>query len=294
MWRRATESLAVVCLLGAGIDAPRQAPPSFRGVANAVPLYVTVTDAEGRAVSGLTRDEFEILEDGRARDVAVFAAAHQPVAATLLLDMNGPPVEVPWLRDAATAFVNALAPDDRVRLGTFGDEIFLSPRLTGDRAYLHWLLREELWAAASSPLWNAVDAALAADGEPADRRTIVLLTNGYHAPPRRLDGRVGARDVLDRAEATGTAVFVVTFEAVTLDRRLQLLADRTGGRLTTIQDLSFAPEVFAGIVSDLHTQYMLGFVPARIDGDTHEIEVRVTRPGATVRSRTRYRTVRTP
>ena len=276
--------------LAAAIPQQQHPPrPAFAGAADAVPLYVTVTGADGRAITGLTRDAFAILEDGQPRETAVFAAGPQPIAATLLLDMNGPPVEVPWLRDAALGFLDALAPGDRVRLGTFGDEVFLSPRLTDDRGYLQWVLRDELWAASTSALWDAIDAALIAGAGPADRHSLVVLSNGFHAPPRRLMGRVGGSDVLERAERAGAVVFIVTFEGVSPDRQLHRLAERTGGRLLAIRDLSFAPDVFTEIVRELHAQYLLGFVPGRVDGDTHEIEVRVDRPGAAVRTRSRYR-----
>jgi VWFA-related protein len=263
-------------------------PPPSGPQAPPIVVYATVRDQAGALVRGLARDDFQILESGRPLEISRFENTPQPIAAALLLDMNGAAVEVPWLRDAALGFIGAMAPDDRVRLGTFGDEIFISPKLTNDRAYFHWLLEEELWAAGWSPLWQAIDRAIASLEEAPGRRTIVVLSNGYHVAPPRMRG-VDAGDVMDHAGRARAGVHVVTFERPDIDVGLRRLAERTGGRLAAIKDLSFAPGVLADIAEELHAQYAIGFVPAAWDGDVHEIAVRVARPDAAVRAPTRYR-----
>jgi hypothetical protein len=45
---------------------------------------------------------------------------------------------------------------------------------------------------------------------------------------------------------------------------------------------------FKRIADELHLQYLLGFVPTKFDGKRHEITVRVTRPGISVRAREAY------
>ena len=63
-------------------QAPQDQPPTFRGSVDAVQLSVIVTDSEGTPVSGLTEDEFEILEDGKARPITTFAAVNIPIERT--------------------------------------------------------------------------------------------------------------------------------------------------------------------------------------------------------------------
>ncbi|HEY6357872.1 MAG TPA: hypothetical protein VIX35_06485, partial [Vicinamibacterales bacterium] len=72
------------------------------------------------------------------------------------------------------------------------------------------------------------------------------------------------------------------------DPNLKRLADESGGRyfyLDAEQDLG---SLFARIADELHRQYWLGFVPATLDGNVHKLEVKVMRPGLTVRARRSY------
>ncbi|HZJ31214.1 MAG TPA: VWA domain-containing protein [Vicinamibacterales bacterium] len=79
-------------------QAPPQQPPTFRGSIDAVQLSVIVTDREGNPVSGLTEDDFEILEDGKPRPITTFAAVNIPIERTErtlvekdVLSNDGPP-----------------------------------------------------------------------------------------------------------------------------------------------------------------------------------------------------------
>jgi VWFA-related protein len=61
-----------------------QTPPTFRAEIQLVEIDVSVTDPEGRFVRGLTRDDFEILEDGVPQAVASFSFVDLPVASARL------------------------------------------------------------------------------------------------------------------------------------------------------------------------------------------------------------------
>jgi VWFA-related protein len=60
-------------------QAPQEPTPTFRQAVEAVQLSVIVTDKEGNPVSGLTEDDFEILEDGKPRSITTFAAVDIPI-----------------------------------------------------------------------------------------------------------------------------------------------------------------------------------------------------------------------
>jgi len=79
-------------------QAPQEPTPTFRQGVEAVQLSVIVTDSEGNPVSGLTEDDFEILENGSPRQITTFAAVNIPierVERTLVekdvLSNDGPP-----------------------------------------------------------------------------------------------------------------------------------------------------------------------------------------------------------
>jgi VWFA-related protein len=70
--------LASVALLGA--QAPQAPPPpTFQVSVNYVDVDVTVTDAQGRFVTGLTRSDFQLLEDGKPQNIDTFSYVELPV-----------------------------------------------------------------------------------------------------------------------------------------------------------------------------------------------------------------------
>jgi hypothetical protein len=98
-------------------------------------------------------------------------------------------------------------------------------------------------------------------------------------------------DVMAQAERTGVMVYTVTVDLAglsTRDAELRRLARESGGeRYRLSQESELAP-AFRRIVDELHHQYLLGFVPDAFDGQRHTIDVRVARPGVTVRARRSY------
>lgn len=263
------------------------APQSFRGGADTVAVYAAVTGADGALLTGLTQSDFQVLDNGTPREITVFSAETQPVTAALMLDMNGSTLDVPWLQHAGEALIAGLQPRDRLRIGSFGDEIMLSPMLTGDSRYLTWVLREELWPASVSPLWHGVDAAMTSLERESGRRVVIVLTNGVHWPGALGRGpRPG--DLARRAEEQGHMIYAVGFQDGSFDESITDLAEASGGRVLRVKDLSEAGNAFRAILRELHAQYLIGFTPAALDGKTHSISVRVLHPGARVAARLRY------
>ncbi len=71
-----------------------QEPPagqgfSFRSNTDLINVTVTVTDANGRFVPGLTRDDFVVYEDGKPQAVQQFDADRVPVSLGIALDTSG-------------------------------------------------------------------------------------------------------------------------------------------------------------------------------------------------------------
>ena len=273
--------------LGAAVLLSAQNQTALKSTVDTVAVYATVTDKNGALVSDLRREDFEVADNGARRDISVFSSAIQPVTAVLLLDMNGSTKDVPWLQAASEGVLGAMRPEDRLRIGTFGEEITLSARLTGDRSYLTWVLREELWPASISPLWDALDEAASSIAREPGRRDIIVLTNGreltYAAHPSLRRGAVP-----ERMRREGIGVHAVTFKKASVDGKLKTLVRDSGGSLTVVKDLSFAADAFATIMRRLHGQYLVGFEPVSLDGLLHKIKVSVKRPGLSVETRAHY------
>lgn len=270
-----------VLLLSASVAADQ--PPTFRSGVQTVVLHATVRSSEGRLVPDLTRDDFEVLDEGRRVEITAFSSDPQPVTVALLLDMSGS-MEGLFLRvrEATAHLVNSLQPGDRMRIGTFGQEVALSPWLTGDKTILQRVLNEELWPGGPTPLWTATLAAMASlEGEPG-RRVVLVLTDGIGSDSNRA-GR--ARTA---AEKGGFMVYAVGLDGTRLDPSLVSLANLTGGGHVTVPRDADPAAAFARILEELRHQYVIGFAPVVHDGKLHKVDVRVRRSGFNVRARRTY------
>ena len=71
------------------------------------------------------------------------------------------------------------------------------------------------------------------------------------------------------------------------DPGLARVAEETGGGYIEIRLGQELGAAFAGVADEIHSQYLLGFVPKR-DGKVHDINVRVTQSGLKPRARKSY------
>src|SRR6187397_153979 len=100
------------CVLGV-LGAAGQQRPVFRGTTDTVPVFVTVTDRDGRLVTTLTRDDFEVRDEGKPQPVTQFDNTPQPIRLIVMLDVSGSMEgNLPVMRDAGMQLFARLRPDD--------------------------------------------------------------------------------------------------------------------------------------------------------------------------------------
>lgn len=158
-----------------------------------VSVPAVVTDSTGRPLSGLKPENFRIVEDGQPQTISNFGTVDTPFEIALLLDTSGSTRDdVALIRSAATSFIEALRPGDRVGIVAFNtaktvnDPIptveVLSP-LTADRGELRSAI-ENLGASSGTPYYDALERVVDAvfREPPKDdvrgRRAVVALTDG--------------------------------------------------------------------------------------------------------------------
>ncbi len=311
-------AVAASCLLLVSPAVGQQ--PVFRAGAQTVSVYATVLDQVGRLVPGLTRQDFEVVDDGRHAEITTFSNVTVPMTVVLLLDMSYSMAgEQARVRDAALRFVEALLPADRVRIGTFGDEVALSPWLTSDKTILERVLREEVWPGGRTPLWSAVRAAFDSIASEPGRRVVLTLSDGvdtgcprilapaprpapemaFAATARPQTGLFAAPFAVDDLCATFTDVeraaiageflaYAIGMEGPGLTAGLERLAAETGGGHFLLRRNEDLATTLARVADELHHQYALGFTPVALDGRTHQLDVRLTKPSLTARARKNY------
>ena len=274
--------------------------PVFRAGTRTVPVYATATDDLGRFVLDLRRDDFDVRDDGKAQDLTLFTRGVQPLTAVVLLDASRSMVNA--LRTVITAadhLVVRLMPDDRALVGSFSDEIRFAPAFTGDRDELAREVNDlfDLRIGLHTSLWDAIARATEQfEGGGKGRRVIVVFTDGDDTAS--LTPSIEALGRMRSADAMLYAVLIRGMERLSENRRgrrpgrpqeLANLTLATGGGYYLVNNvLDDLNAIATQIAQELHSQYVLGFVPQELDGKVHKLEVRVKRPHVKVRARESY------
>src|SRR5258705_452207 len=165
----------VVCL-AAVTGAAIQQPPVFRGASDAVHAFVTLTDKDGRLVATLSKDDFELRDEGKPQPITLFDNTPQPIRLIVMLDVSGSMEgNLPLLRAGTQQLFARLRPDDVARVGTFGRDVVISPSFTHDPEELRRELPDTIAPDAPTPLWRALDEALTAFGSEGGARPVILV-----------------------------------------------------------------------------------------------------------------------
>lgn len=266
---------------------------TFRSDTRIVPVFATVTDAQGRLVPGLERQEFTILDDGRPQDITYFLNEVQPFTVVVMLDYSASmTANLDRLKAAAEQFVLRMLPADKGQVGAFSDKIQFSGTFTNDRDDLIFAL-DDLQFGNPTRLYDAIDASIDMLKDVEGRRVVLVFTDGDDTA-----SRVGMGRVLDRAVKDEVMVYAIGLESEIFngqrivrtrpDRGLRRLAEETGGGYFELKKTDDLAPTFTKVAQELHSQYALGFAPATLDGKEHKLVVRMKQPGMNARARRTY------
>ena len=160
IFRLAAAALATTVVL------TQQQQPQFRTGVESVAIYATVFDRTNQVVRGLTRENFQVFDDGRRQELTVFQNTIQPISAVLMVDTSASmALTLDLAREAAEQFLVRLSPGDKVRVGSFSDTVQLSETFTDDRDWLLRWLRNDLHIGNPTRLWDGLDITLTARGK---------------------------------------------------------------------------------------------------------------------------------
>ena len=301
---------SLLALVIASAQAVQQ--PTFKSGAKTVAVYATVTDKDGRLVPDLAQEDFEIRDNGKTQPVTVFSAEIQPISVVMMLDRSGSMRGNFGLVEAAgEAFVRAMLPADRARIGSFAEKVQIDPEtFISDKKELINILRTKLQNEGPTPLWNAVDASIVALKEQDTRKVVLAFTDGADNPGNFKLNNLSFMDIMRRAQVADVMVYAVGLESAGRpamggggglggagggfgggsrpDPGLPAIAEETGAgyfELRRAQDLA---ATFARVADELHRQYLIGFVPEKLDDKMHKLEVRLKKPGMKARARKEY------
>ena len=303
-----------------GSSGPEIGDVRFTAEVRMVNLMISATDRSGGAVEGLGQDQFQIFEDGKPQEISAIRSEEVPFNLALLLDWSGSTEQDrQGMLDAAKGFVTIARPQDRVAVYAMVGNLFrvVSP-LTNDRKHLLRALRTIPDLPGGSPLYDSMVFAYTHElrGHSGERNALLVLSDGLDNQIRGPSNGAGKA-----SRSMGGLPSVVPFKQLSLAatgmetliypifldtlrsgaqvpeewskvarRRLEELAERTGGLLFRARSIRDLDPVYPRVANELRSVYHLSYYPANqnFDGSWRKIEVKVRRPRTTVRTRSGY------
>jgi len=281
--------------------------------ARLVNVLVKVTDAGGKTLPLLRKDDFVIFEDNVQQDISYFEPVTAPLHLVLLLDLSGSTEKkMKVLKKAAQKFVDSLKPTDTIAVAGFTRRFFVISNFTTD----HKLLKDRIddiknrhsGTAYYDAMWSTLDLLEEAR---ATRKAIVVLTDGVdnsldHPNDEDLASKHSFSELLERVEEADATIYPIYLDTeyetigrggrsghdayVTARKQLEALADQTGAVMFKAERAEDLEGVYQQVAAELHSLYSLAYAPKSLtrDGAWKKIGVSVKLPGARLRAKRGY------
>jgi Ca-activated chloride channel family protein len=300
----------VVLLLGSLAIAPAQtAPPApasaqeppvttLKVATRLVAVSAIARDKAGQPVSGLTRDDFLLKQDGKPQPIRYFSQGSSlPLTLALMVDTSGS--QRNYIQDEVNAgrvFFRAMMaqPADRAVLVQFDSSILQLAKITNSVTTLEHALAYlyQSHAGIGPPgrggtlLFDAVCAVSHIElGNQIGRRAMVILTDGGDN-----GSRFSQKKAIEEAQRADIMIFSVYYSNGGGDiDALNNLSSATGGRVFTVSPTMTLEQIYAAIADDLRLQYELGYQPPDSRPNKyHKIDLRAKDSKLTVQAREGY------
>lgn len=282
-------------------QTPPIGQPTFKSAASLVTIQTSVRTNKGRPIRGLTKADFEVLDNGERRSIVSLSDTQASLTLALLIDTSGSMgggVKLGMVQHAFDSVVPHLRPGkDDAAVFAFDSGLRQLRPFTSNLDSLRSALRE-IEPYGTTSLYDATAAAareLAA--RTSTHKAIILFTDGTDT-----SSKLDAAGVSALASSVGVPVYVVV-AVPPVDQRtmiessdsrasasgadLRQLADWTGGLLVFATNYAEMTVSAARVLDELRHQYVLAIEPARMP-EWRRLEVRVRKTQAVIRARSGY------
>jgi VWFA-related protein len=266
-----------------------------------------------RGLTGLTKSDFMLFEDGHEQVIAEFESSSEPFGLVLLIDLSGSTKEkVKLIREAALSFISAARPADRIAIVTFAGQPALVSGFTLDRELLRQRVTSIDTAPGDTKLYDAIqfvfDEVLGST-RPSRRTAVVLMSDGLDGTIPGVSGQIGSKtpyqDVLRNIQEFDGVLYTLWLNTryVAMDPRdtqpeafdeghdrMKAMADAGGGVFYEVERLENLAGAYERVVEDLGTVYSLAYRPSNKarDGKWRAIRVDIKRSNAVARGKRGY------
>jgi len=287
-----------VTLLTSHSSAP-QDRPTFKASSELAVMHVSVRDQTGRYVTGLTRDAFTVIDDGRPQTLEMFSADEVPASVGFLIDnSNSMRPNRDRVIASSVAFARNAHPQDEIFVLTFNETVRQAwgPRVVAEMepAAFSLAMSDAIIARGMTAVYDGIAAGLSRLERAKHTRQVLIAVSdgGDNASKVTLD------DVLKRVHQSNATVYTVALiDPLMRDgsnpRLLRRLARVTGGESYQPRKEHEIAEAFQNIARDIRNAYTIAYTPTRAAGDAGPARRRTVRvyvrsnDGRVLRVRTR-------
>ena len=262
-----------------------------------VNIFVTVTDEHGAPVAGLSKDNFQLLEDGRPQKISVFDKESElPLSIVLDVDTSLSTRRLlPLELNSARRFAQAiLRPVDGLSVYAFSEIVDQAVPFTADLKAIDRGI-DHLQLGAATALYDAIYLSSEALESRQGRKVMVVITDGGDTVSK-MDYQEAVR-AAQISEAVVYSIIIVPIEASAGrdtggEHALIQLSEDTGGKYFYATTLPELDQAFHTISDELRTQYLLAYYPDRrmADSDFRRVEVKLAGVDSAANFKTRHRT----
>jgi VWFA-related protein len=193
-------------------DSAPGAGQAIRVEVNMVSIPVVVTTREGKRVTDLKKEDFQVYEDGAVQEIAGFGATDEPISLALAIDTSGSTEQkLARMQNEAIRFVESLHPDDEVAIMSFAQDVNLLTDFSIDRDRNAYGIKETRpggWTVLYEAVWLALEEVLKPKQEKQERTALVLFTDGVDTASHK----VSMKETLELAKETKATIYGIYFD----------------------------------------------------------------------------------
>lgn len=259
----------------------------------AVLVPVVVRDRNNRFVSGLTRDDFLVFEDGVRQEVTILQTETEidtiPLNLVVAVDISSSMASLfGRVRTAVKQFVAGMT-GAKVSLIAFNERIYNPVHNESDVRIVQDVVDALPEPYGTTSLLDAIDVALDLHGDILFRKAVILVSDGADT------SSLSAIEKVERKiQANPTTIYIITHGAGLAIEAAQVLLARltraSGGRAFLIDDIEQLDGFLEYIREDLRNQYVITYRPSKpeLDGTWRRIDVSTVDRSHDIRARDGY------
>lgn len=265
---------------------------------NLVLVPVTVTDPMNRLVTGLEKENFNLIEGSQGQQIKTFSSEDAPLSLGVIFDMSGSMSnKIEKSKQAVIEFFKTANPDDEFFLIAFSDK----PELLVDFTSSVEDIQSQLVFANAKGRTALLDAIYMGikkmKSAHHEKKALLIISDGGDNRSRYTDSEI--KSLVKEADVEIYSIGLFDNSPATSEERygpylLNEISDVTGGRMFRVDDPNELTDVATKIGVELRNQYVLGYRPTNgaHDGKWRKIKVKLVPPKGlpplTVHAKTGY------